>query len=94
MELNLAKYVKDSKKGFFKYISNKRNTREYVGLLLNGTGTLATWVTEKAELLNNFFASVFTAKAMSGIPDPGDQGEGLEKRKTFPWLRRIELETI
>ncbi|TRZ07143.1 hypothetical protein HGM15179_019964 [Zosterops borbonicus] len=64
LELNLAKDVKDSKKGFFKYISNKRNTRELVDLLLNGKGTLATWVTEKAELLNTF-ASVFTAKAIS-----------------------------
>ncbi|GAB0207863.1 hypothetical protein GRJ2_003252000 [Grus japonensis] len=62
LELNLARDVKDNKKGFFKYISSKRKTRENVGLLLNEVGALVTEDTEKAELLNAFFASVFTAK--------------------------------
>ncbi|GAB0209695.1 mitochondrial enolase superfamily member 1 [Grus japonensis] len=35
LELNLAGDVKDNKKGFFKYISSKRKTRENVGPLLN-----------------------------------------------------------
>jgi len=34
LELNLTRDVKDNKKGFFKYISSKRKTRENVGLLL------------------------------------------------------------
>ncbi|GAB0199208.1 mitochondrial enolase superfamily member 1 [Grus japonensis] len=55
--------VKDNKKGFFKYISSKRKTRENVGPLLNEVGALVMEDTEKAELLNAFFASVFTAKA-------------------------------
>ncbi|GAB0176369.1 mitochondrial enolase superfamily member 1 [Grus japonensis] len=63
LELNLARDVKDNKKGFFKYISSKRKTRENVGLLLNEVGALVTEDTEKAELLNVTFASVFIAKA-------------------------------
>ncbi|XP_068785519.1 uncharacterized protein [Struthio camelus] len=63
LELNLARDVKDNKKAFFKYIRSKRKTRENVGPLLNGAGALVTKDTEKAELLNAFFASVFTAKA-------------------------------
>ncbi|GAB0207304.1 hypothetical protein GRJ2_003196000 [Grus japonensis] len=63
LELKLAGDVKDKKKGFFKYISSKRKTRENVGLLLNEVGALVTEDTEKAESLNAFFASVFTAKA-------------------------------
>ncbi|GAB0204970.1 mitochondrial enolase superfamily member 1 [Grus japonensis] len=63
LELNLARDVKDKKKGFFKYISSKRKTRENVGPLLNEVGALVTEDTEKVELLNVFFASVFTAKA-------------------------------
>lgn len=35
LELNLPKDVKDNKKGFFKYINNKRKTKD-LGLLLNG----------------------------------------------------------
>ncbi|GAB0182598.1 mitochondrial enolase superfamily member 1 [Grus japonensis] len=63
LELNLARDVKDNKKGFFKYISSKRKTRENVGPLLNEVGALVMEDTEKAEILNAFFASVFTAKA-------------------------------
>ena len=62
LELNLARGVKDNKKGFFKYISCRRKVKENVGPLLNEVGALVTKDTEKAELLNAFFASVFTAK--------------------------------
>jgi len=63
LELNLARHVQDNKKGFFKYFSSKRQTRKNVGPLLNEVGVLVTEDIEKAELLNAFFASVFTAKA-------------------------------
>ncbi|GAB0204878.1 mitochondrial enolase superfamily member 1 [Grus japonensis] len=61
LELNLARDVKDNKKGFFKSISSKRKTRENVGLLLNEVGALVTEDTEKTELLSAAFASVFTS---------------------------------
>jgi len=63
LELNLTRDVKDNKKGFFKYISSKRKTRDNVGLLLNEAGVLVMEDAEKAELMNAFFASVFSAKA-------------------------------
>jgi len=46
-----------------KYVSSKRKTRDNVGPLLNVVGVLVTEDTEKTELLNAFFASVFSAKA-------------------------------
>jgi len=61
LELNLARDVKGKKKGFF--ISSKWKTRDNVGLLLNEAGVVVVEDTEKAELLNAFFASVFTTKA-------------------------------
>ena len=64
LELNLARDVKDNKKGFFKYISSNQKTRENVGPLLNKMGALVTEDTEKAKLLNAFLASVFTTKTV------------------------------
>lgn len=65
LQLNLAKDGKDNKQAFFQHISNKRNTRENTGLLLNVTGTLETEAAEKADILNAYFALIFTDMARS-----------------------------
>lgn len=54
--------VKGNRKCFCKYRNSKRKTRENAGLLLSGAGNLVTKDMEKAEVLNTFFASVFTSK--------------------------------
>ncbi|GAB0182061.1 mitochondrial enolase superfamily member 1 [Grus japonensis] len=64
-ELNLARDIKDNKKSFYRCVSEKRRTRENVGPLQNETGDLVTQDMEKAEVLNNFFASAFTGKCLS-----------------------------
>lgn len=56
--------VKGNKKGFFKYVSNKRETRENVGLLLNEGDALVTENVEKTELLNSFFASALLLRLL------------------------------
>jgi len=61
LELNLTRDVKINKKSFFKYISSKWKTRDNMGPLLNEVGVLVMEDAEKAELLNAFFASVFSA---------------------------------
>ncbi|GAB0178119.1 mitochondrial enolase superfamily member 1 [Grus japonensis] len=65
IEISLARDVKDNKKSFYRYVSDKRRTRENVGPLRNETGDLVTQDMEKAEVLNDFFASVFTGKCLS-----------------------------
>ncbi|KAK4818277.1 hypothetical protein QYF61_009995 [Mycteria americana] len=57
--------VKDNKKSFYRYVGDKKKTRENVGLLQKEMGDLVTHDTEKAEVLNDFFASVFTGKCSS-----------------------------
>ena len=46
-------------------MSDKTRTRENVGPLWKETGALVTWDMEKAEVFNDFFASVFTSKCSS-----------------------------
>ncbi|GAB0182959.1 mitochondrial enolase superfamily member 1 [Grus japonensis] len=65
IEISLARDVKDNKKSFYRYVSDKRKIRENVGPLWNETGDLVTQDMEKAEALNDFFASVFTGKCLS-----------------------------
>lgn len=62
LELNLVRNAKD-KKGYYKYISYKRKTRENVELLLNGAGNLVVKDMEKAKVLNATFGLVLTLKA-------------------------------
>ncbi|PKU49340.1 rna-directed dna polymerase from mobile element jockey-like [Limosa lapponica baueri] len=52
---------KDNTSGH-KYVRDKGKTGEVVGPLWKETGDLATQNMDKAELLNNFFASLFTGK--------------------------------
>ncbi|GAB0179039.1 mitochondrial enolase superfamily member 1 [Grus japonensis] len=65
IEIILARDVKDNKKSFYRYVSEQRRMRENVGPLWNETGNLVTQDMEKAEVLNDFFASVFTGKCLS-----------------------------
>ena len=51
MELNLARYVKDNKKGFYRYIGRRRQAKESVPSLVKGNGDLASSDIEKAEVL-------------------------------------------
>ncbi|KAK4827590.1 LOW QUALITY PROTEIN: hypothetical protein QYF61_019492 [Mycteria americana] len=77
MELNLARDVRENKKGFCKYIGDKGKTRENVGPLHDEMGDLVTQDVEKSEVLKTFFASVFTSKINlkeSQVPETRGKG--------------------
>ena len=84
VELNLARDVKNNKKTFYRYIGQKRQAKTGVPSLVNLKGELASMDEEKAEVLNEFFALVFTGgqdSSLSHVPEPctpkppgGDQG--------------------
>lgn len=56
VQLNLAAAIEDSKKGFYKYVSNKRGTKEVLHPSLEAGGNIVTKDIEKAEVPNAFFA--------------------------------------
>lgn len=73
MEMNLVRGVKSNKKGLYRYLSQKRWAKESVPSLLNEKRELFTTDKEKAEVLNEFFPSVFTGSQnshISHIPEP------------------------
>ena len=78
MELNSARNVKDNKEGFYRYIGRRRQTKESVPPLVKGNGELASSDTDKAEVLNECLASVFTGGQASRVcQDHEPLGEGV-----------------
>ncbi|GAB0206625.1 mitochondrial enolase superfamily member 1 [Grus japonensis] len=59
LELKLASTVGDNKKGFFKYVNNKRRNRENIGSLPDENSHLTNRDIDKEERFNAFFTSVF-----------------------------------
>jgi len=77
MELNLPRAVKDNKKGFYIYIGRSRQAKESVPPLMKGNEELASSDIEKAEVLNECFASVFMGGQTSCVcQDHEPLGEG------------------
>jgi len=53
---------------FYKYANSKLKTRSGIADLENEDGSTTTNDKEKAQLLNNFFSSVFTIEGTHNIP--------------------------
>ena len=65
--------MKDEPKLFWSYVKSKCKTRDKVCDLLKADGTLTNSGKDKAEVLNDFFVSVFTKENLSYIPTLPDR---------------------
>jgi ribonucleases P/MRP protein subunit RPP40 len=69
-EKKLSDNIKNDSKSFYSYIRSKQRTKDKVGPLKNSVGDVVTDDKEAANLLNNYFSSVFTIEDCSIIPEP------------------------
>ena len=68
-EKNIAMQAKTNPKAFYQYANSKLKSRSGIADLVQEDGTLTDSDKEKTEVLNKFFASVFTQEDLSSIPD-------------------------
>jgi Reverse transcriptase (RNA-dependent DNA polymerase)/Endonuclease-reverse transcriptase len=69
-EQNLAYVVKDNYKSFYSYVRSKQRTKDRVGPLKDIGGNIVVEDSEAANLLNNYFSSVFSVEDYKSIPEP------------------------
>ena len=67
-EQRLAKNAKKDPKAFYSYLRSKKSNRESVGPLRAANGELETDYQKQANILNTYFASVFTKEDMNNLP--------------------------
>ena len=65
-EEKLAEGIKKDSKSFFRYVKSKVGTREKIGPLKDDSGNVLTEAGSMGELLNRFFASVFSKEQGHG----------------------------
>ncbi|KAK4829113.1 hypothetical protein QYF61_002151 [Mycteria americana] len=91
LEMNLARDAKNNKKGFYRYVSQKRKVKENVPPLMNKNGDLVSTDEEKAEVLNNFFASVFSGNCSPHPSRVNGQHVGDQGGKASPTVREDQV---
>ena len=67
-ESQIAQKAKSNPKAFWKYVNSRLKTKSKINNLDRQDGTTATTDLDKAELLNDFFCSVFTIEDLSYLP--------------------------
>ncbi|MES9884664.1 MAG: reverse transcriptase family protein, partial [Sedimenticola sp.] len=72
-EKQLAENIKNDEKCFWRYVKSKTKTKDVVGNLEGENGNLVTESSERAEILNQFFTSVFTNENIVNIPEFEDR---------------------
>ena len=68
-EKKLADNIKEDSKSFYAYIRSKQKTKDRIGPLKDEHGTTVTTDEESANLLNEYFTSVFTKEDITVVPN-------------------------
>ena len=89
-EKDLAAEVKENPKAFWKYVRSKTKVKTGIKDLKKEDGSFAHSDDEKAEMLNSFFASVFTDEDVSFIPTPDKMYHGEDSLSNI----KIEVDDV
>ena len=81
-ECNITQNIQENPKNFWSYVRSKTKARAWVADLKDKDGYTASTDIEKANLLNNFFASVFTKEDTHQLPvfDLNNQGTPITQK--------------
>ena len=85
-EKDIARKAKSNPKAFYAYARSKMATREGVSDLSDNNGKQETTDREKADMLNEFFCSVFTKENLDSVPK-------CESKKLKTELSSINIDT-
>ena len=72
----MAGNIKNYSKIFYAYVRSKQTVRDKVGPLENNRGNIFSDGFQMAEVLNEYFSSVFTTEDNSSLPVPFTKFEG------------------
>ena len=75
-EKKLAGNIKNYTMSFYAYVRSKQKVRDKVGPLENNGGNIISDGFQMAEVLNEYFSSVFTTEDISSLPVPFTKFEG------------------
>ena len=66
----MAGNIKNDSKSLYAYVRSKQKVRDKVGPLENNRGNIISDEFQMAEVLNEYFSSVFTTENISSLPVP------------------------
>ena len=75
-EQKLAGNIKNDSKSFYAYVRSKQKVRDKVGPLENNSENIISDGFQMAEILNEYFSSVFTTEDINSLPVPLTKFEG------------------
>ena len=67
-ELSIARICKHNPKSFYFYINERRIVRDNIGPLKTEEGVVITTVNDMANIMENYFSSMFTLEQLNNLP--------------------------
>ena len=91
MKKKLAANIKNYSKSFYAYVRSKQKVRDKVGSLENNSENIISDGCQMAEVLNEYFSSVFTTEDISSLPITFTKFEGNKSEQLWQLFLTPEM---